>query len=409
MKSVLRPIGVALLFVFDRISEFLLAWRQKAAGVTQGIERYEYGFVFTSDIGDAVLFSMFLRVFSKGVCGRYLVITSKTNAQLLQPFFAEADFLTIDYAQYKAALAYRFRKMKEVMGVALEHCVVPIRSRDYCLTDSIAKVAGRNQLIAFASDESNRCELEAYLEQFIYDERVGGFSAEKHELMTYGLLLERFGIDFRKALQKEIPRFREQAREEVAPLPAAITGSYVVMNAGASQLYKRWPIEKFVALAERIYAESSLISVFVGGPSEKDLQGAFGAHPFIVDLVMQTGSFDVLREIIFNARAVVSNDTFICHYATVLGVPTVCIAGGGHGGRFFPYPDDALFSKSYTVSKKWPCFNCGWDCTRLSEITSNSFPCIGDIGIGEVFAAIRETIEPSSLPDFNLARAKTSA
>ena len=408
MRQIPRVVHSPMLWVLDRLAEYFLAWRAKAAGAILGGRRYKYGFVFTSDIGDAVLFSMFLRVFSKGVCGRYLVITSKTNAQLLQPFFPEADFLTIDYAQYKADLIYRFRKIKKVAGVTLETCIVPMRSRDYCLTDSIAKVAGKNRLLAFASDESNRCGFEAYLEQFIYDERLGSFSPEMHELLSYGLLLDRFGMNFRKALEMEIPRFRGEAREALAPLPPSITGSYVLMNAGASQLYKRWPIEKFVALAERIYAESSLISVFVGGSSEKDLQGAFGAYPFIVDLVMQTGNFDVLRGIILNARAVVSNDTFICHYATVLGARTVCITGGGHAGRFLPYPIDAIFSNSYTVSRDWTCFNCSWNCSRLSEMTSDSFPCIEDIGVGEVFAAIRETIEPTSLPAFNLAKAKTS-
>ncbi len=394
MKPVLRSLRVALLWVFDRTSETFLAWRQKAAG-TQASRRYEYAFIFTSDIGDAVLFSMFLLVFSKRVSGRCLVVTSETNARLLQPFFPEADFLTLDYARYKADLAYRFRKMKEVTGVAMERCIAPMRSRDYCITDSIAKVAKTDKLLAFVSDESNRDWLEARLEGFVYGERLGGFSAGTHELQTYALLLDRFGIDFRKELEAEVPLFREKVREAVAPLPAAIAGDYVLMNVGASQLYKRWPIESFIALAERIHAESGLVSVFVGGPSEQDLQGTFDAYPFIVDLVMKTGNFDVLRGIIVNARAVVSNDTFISHYSTVMGMPLVSVAGGGHAGRFLPYPekDYAIFSNACTISRQWPCFNCGWACTRLSEMTSDSFPCIGEIGVDEVFAALGKAIE----------------
>lgn len=397
MKELLRSLRVALLWVFDRISESFLAWRLKAAGADAS-RKYEYGFIFTSDIGDAVLFSMFLLVFSKKMDGRCLVITSETNARLLQSFFPAVDFLTLDYFRYKADLAYRFLKMEEVMGVATERCIVPMRSRDYCITDSIAKVAKTDRLLAFVSDESNRVWLEARLEGSVYDERLGGFSAGTHELLTYSLLLGRFGVDFRKELEAEVPLFREKAREAVVSLPAVKVGGYVLMNVGASQLYKRWPIENFIALAERIHAESSLVSVFVGGPSEQDLQGTFGSYPFIVDLVMQTGNFDFLRGIIVNASAVVSNDTFISHYSTVLGMLVVSIAGGGHAGRFLPYPekDYAVFSNSCTISRQWPCFNCGWACTRLSEVTSDSFPCIGAIGVEEVFAALGKTIEYQS-------------
>lgn len=395
MKHVLRSFRVGLLVVFDLISGWLLTGWLKVTNAGHAARRYKYGFIFTSDIGDAVLFSMFLLVFSKKVDPGCLVITSETNARLLQPFFPAVDFLTLDYSRYKTDLVYRFHKLKEVMGVSLDCCIVPMRSRDYCITDSIARVVRKQDVLAFKSDESNRNRLEAYLERFIYREWLGGFSVRTHELQTYEMLLDRFGVGFQDELGKVIPSFREKARETAGLLPHGMPKDYVLMNVGASQLYKRWPIEKFVALAEKIHAELGLVSVFIGGPSEKDLQGSFGAYPFIVDLIQKTGSFDVLRSIIVNARFVVSNDTFASHYSTVLGVPTISIAGGGHSGRFLPYPKDAfpMFSNLCTIARQWPCFNCGWVCTLLPEEAPDNFPCISKISVAEVFAMLGSSDE----------------
>lgn len=390
MKHILRSSRVALLAAFDLLSEFLLALWLKVTNAKQSPRRHKYGFIFTSDIGDTVVFSMFLLVFSKKIDSECLVVTSETNARLMKHFFPKIEFLTIDYAKYKTSLTYRFWKIRETMAVSLDRCIVPMRSRDYCITDSITRIIRKNNVLVFDSDESNRNKLEAHIEKFIYDELLGGFSVKTHELLTYELLLDRFGVDFQNELAKAIPLFRERAREATDLLPSGIPNAYALMNVGASQVYKRWPIEKFIALAKKIHVELGLVSLFIGGPSEKDLQGSFEAYPFIIDLVMKTGSFDVVRNIIVNAKFVVSNDTFASHYSAVLGVPVVSIAGGGHFGRFLPYPKDAypMFSNLRTICRQLPCFNCGWACTRLSDMDSDSFPCISEIGVEEVFAAL---------------------
>lgn len=410
MKHILRSSRVLLLAAFDLLSEVFLTLWLKITNAKQPSRRYKYGFVFTSDIGDTVIFSMFLLVFSKKIDSECLVITSETNVRLMKHFFPKIEFLTVDYAKYKTNLTYRFRKIREAMTVSLDRCIVPMRSRDYCITDSIARAARKNNISAFASDGSNRNKLEAYIEKFIYGELLGGFSVREHELLTYELLLDRFGVNFQNELAKALPLFRERAREAADLLPTGIPSAYVLMNVGASQSYKRWPIEKFITLAKKIHIELGLVSLFIGGPSEKDLQGSFEAYPFIVDLVMKTGNFDVLRSIIVNARFVVSNDTFASHYATVLGVPVVSIAGGGHFGRFLPYPKDAypMFSNLRTICRELPCFNCGWTCTRYPDMYSDSFPCISEIGVEEVFAALKMANEKQNTKEKELINAQPS-
>jgi len=389
IKHSLRLFRVAFFLAFDSMSVLLLTWWLKFTNTKPATRKYKYGFVFTSDIGDMVIFSMFLLVFLKKVDSRCVVITSEVNARLAAPFFPGVEFLVIDYSKYKTSLVYRFQKTREIRGISLVSCIVPMRSRDYCVTDSIAKKIRKDTALVFTSDESNRIKLEAYIEKYIYDEWLDDFSVDTHELMAYKILLDKFGVDFQAELASVIPAFRAKARETKNLLPPDLPKVFVLMNVGASQLYKRWPIENYIALAKRIYAESGIVSLFIGGPSERNLQGSFKSYPFIIDLILKTGNFEVLKNIIVNAKYVVSNDTFVSHYSVVLGVPTVNIAGGGHFGRFLPYPKDVypMFANSYTIFKQMPCFHCKWVCNQLAGRSSNSpFPCVSEISVEDVFA-----------------------
>lgn len=396
IKYFLRLFRVVLLVVFDLMSDVLLTLWLNILNTKHVVKKYKYVFVFTSDIGDMVIFSTFLLVFTEKIDSRCVVITSEANVRLMEPFFPGVDFFIIDYSKYRTSLVYRLQKTKEMMGVSFGCCTVPMRSRDYCVTDSIAKKIKKDTALVFSSDESNRIKLEAYIERFIYDEWFDEFSVNTHELLAYKILLDKFGVDFQIELASVIPVFRKKARETIRLLPSDVPSTYALMNVGASQLYKRWPIEKFIELAKAVYVQSGLVSLFIGGPSERELQGSFSSYPFIIDFVLKTESFEVLRNIIVNAKFVVSNDTFVSHYSVALGVQTVSIAGGGHFGRFLPYPKDIypMFSNSYTIVRQLPCFNCKWSCSQfVGRSSKSSFPCISEISVEEVFAVLGEIDE----------------
>lgn len=394
IRYYLRFFGAVFFVLFDLTVKSFLKTKPNLSKNPQGTKNYRYGFVFTSDIGDVVIFSMFLLVFSKRIDSHCVLITSDANARLIGPFFPEVDFLVVDYSKYKTNLIYRFEKIREIARVFIDCCVVPMRSRDYIVTDSVARMLNRKNTITFSSDDSNRNNFETYIERFVYDEYMESFSAASHELITYQALSKKFGLDFQMELGRLISSYREKAREQtsIPRLDAPLPKTYVLMNIGASQVYKRWPVEKYVSLAEKIFAEFGFPSIFIGGPSEKDLQGSFGSYPFIVDLISKTESFELLRWLVVNARMVVSNDTFVGHYAVTLGVPTVSIAGGGHFGRFLPYPKEMfpMFVNSCTIFKRMPCFNCKWICTQITgKQTNRYFPCVSEIGMEDVFSALK--------------------
>src|SRR5690606_19118173 len=55
----------------------------------------------------------------------------------------------------------------------------------------------------------------------------------------------------------------------LAPLPAfAIAGPYVVLAPSASFLYKRWPVSRFVELAQELINKTNLHVVILAGPGD---------------------------------------------------------------------------------------------------------------------------------------------
>lgn len=124
-----------------------------------------------------------------------------------------------------------------------------------------------------------------------------------------------------------------------AELPAALRDrSYVVLHPGASTTVKRWPVERWRALAADIEAAGHMV-VWSGGKSEAELIETIGPHARQPNFAGKLGLAD-LWYLYAAARAVVCPDTGVAHLARLIGVPTVALFGPGsavvHGaGRYW--------------------------------------------------------------------------
>ena len=102
--------------------------------------------------------------------------------------------------------------------------------------------------------------------------------------------------------------------------------------------HRRWPIENFVLLAEKIHDTTGWVGAICGGKGEEELgqrlQSLCSAP--LRNMAGKTSLSD-LAKILNNARLVVANDTGPVHIAASTGAPVICILGGGHYERFMPY------------------------------------------------------------------------
>ena len=105
----------------------------------------------------------------------------------------------------------------------------------------------------------------------------------------------------------------------------------------------------------------------------------------IVNLVGQTTLLQSAA-LVRRCRLAVGAETGLAHIAAAVSVPTVVLVGGGHFGRFFPYP-----SRSNLVVLPMDCFGCQWRCKHPRT------HCVEDISPSLIESAIRtELLKPTS-------------
>lgn len=152
-----------------------------------------------------------------------------------------------------------------------------------------------------------------------------------------------------------------------------------VLSPGASWPAKRWPVEKFLMLSERL-AALGLTCVFTLGPKDQDLLPVLEARRGKALLINQP-TLRELAALIATAEILVSNDAGPMHVGPAVGTPTVGIFGPGEPDIWFPYeePHRAAY-------REVECSHCGLDfCDRME--------CMKALSVESVLESCRQALE----------------
>jgi heptosyltransferase-2 len=188
----------------------------------------------------------------------------------------------------------------------------------------------------------------------------------------------------------ETKNFRKGKHEELtslAELPVyEIPGKYVVVAPSASFAPKRWPIEYFVELSQKLIDLTDLYVVILAGPDDHFCR-AFDAvqSPRLLNLQGKTTLKESMM-ILARAELSVGNDSGMNHIAEAYEVPVVTIFG----------PTDPLFGfsphgkKSSSLSVDLWCKPCST--TGKSPCYRKEQYCMKFISVEEVMAKAREAL-----------------
>ncbi len=121
----------------------------------------------------------------------------------------------------------------------------------------------------------------------------------------------------------------ETQRAESVRLLDGVARPFAVLCPGANKKAKRWPAERFAAVADELATRHGLAVVATGSPAERPVVAAVAAaanNP-VVDLTASGVTLGALKGIIAEARLMITNDTGPRHIAAALGTPTVSLFG----------------------------------------------------------------------------------
>jgi len=230
--------------------------------------------------------------------------------------------------------------------------------------------------------------------------RVIGFDrASLREGMAAPLYTERVEVDdsrhvIRKNLQlvASIVGAQGATAFERLEFPLAVTASagiqqflksaktpFALLNPGAAWPNKRWPPDRFAAVARHLRDRHGLSSVVLWGPGELDAANAIVRDSGgSAQLAPETGLPDLVG-LAQHARLMISGDTGPTHIAGALGVPIVALFGPTTPVRNGPWSPDDISIERYA--------QC--DCHYQRECKhGESKWCLATITVDEVTAAI---------------------
>jgi len=162
-------------------------------------------------------------------------------------------------------------------------------------------------------------------------------------------------------------------------------GDIVVgIHPGASCPSKRWPVERFAALADRVISEFGVKVTVIVGPSDMAL-GEKAASLSKRGVVNLAGILSVKELAAFLKRCslFVSNDSGPVHISVAVGTPVVSIFGRNERG-LSPKRWRPLGKKDIAIHKEVGCKKC------LAHNCKVGYKCLMSIKVDEVFDAVRQ-------------------
>jgi ADP-heptose:LPS heptosyltransferase len=338
-------------------------------------------------IGDMILWldaARGLRELYPAPAYRIVLLADTTSASLVrsQPYFD--CVLELDRARFSKSPLYRWKILRRLARERFSLALNPAGWQDYYVADSIIGATGATERVGWSLRPDSRVQGDRWMTAW----RAGRYTrllsmAEEGTgvLHLNAEFLHRLG---HHGFEAHAPKLNlEQKLHPVADSPP-----YYVLCPGAVDPIRRWPPERFAAVAESIFGATGMRGSICGTIAEKPLATAI-CRLANAPLSDRTGSLSLEQFAQFSAGAslVISNDSGALHVAAASGATTLCIEGGGTFGWCVPYGAAAQEGMSVPQAVWHPmeCFGCDWHC-RFKISRGGAAPCVVNVAAREVAA-----------------------
>ena len=201
-----------------------------------------------------------------------------------------------------------------------------------CLTKSAIAgwLSGAKRRIGFGGPDARE------LSRFLHNEHVTPTAA--HVIDKNLELLQPFGID-RPRVEFNLPETPADAATAERLIQAAgLNGGFAIFNPGAGWASKRWPLERYAAVAKHLGEHQALPCLVVwAGPEERGWAEQIAAASSGAAHLAPATTLTELTALARRARLFVGSDTGPLHIAAAVGTPCVGLYGPMPRERNGPY------------------------------------------------------------------------
>jgi heptosyltransferase II len=296
----------------------------------------------TNWIGDAVMSIPALRELRRVFPTAHIALHTRAWAEGI---FRDADFLDeiITFEEHGGSFRTLFSEARRLARMRFDLAVVLPSSYRSAAIVKLARIPRR-----FGYVKEGR--------GLLLTDRISvpNWKEERHEVFYYLKLIEEAessllgthtvseatpDISLRVSDQR-----REKGRKALAEFADNHSGPFVGLGAGATNSRaKRWPADRFAAVADRLFGGIGAASFLFGAGDDKDAASsviAASQNP-LIDLTGKTRLEEAV-EMIAAIDLFISNDMGLAHIAAAVGTPTVVIFGPTKDVTTRPFSENAI-------------------------------------------------------------------
>ncbi len=297
------------------------------------------------------------------------------------------EVVEVDLKRFSHSFRYRFKLLLQLRKRGFDTVIQPTFSRVFLHGDAIVRATGAAHRVGSIGDLTNTRPILKLISDSWYTKLVPAAPGHMMEL-------ER-NAEFVRNLSGRIFSAHLPVLQKLGDLRAAlkVQSHYFVMFPGASLAGRQWPVSKFAQVAMALYQLKGWVPVLCGGPGDQLACQSVIDQSGIASAINLGGltTLAELAEILRSAELLISNETSAVHIAVAISTPTVCVLGGGHYGRFMPYPADIGRGNFEVAIHQMSCYNCNWHCTQ-PHVAGGPVPCISNVTLKSVLERIEAVL-----------------
>jgi len=193
------------------------------------------------------------------------------------------------------------------------------------------------------------------------------FSIAYHYIKTLYPDFKQYELDlyFNIPSEKEVQSFNK--------IPSEFAHKKIIgICPGAKHFTKRYPVEKFKILIEKLIEKDFAVAIF-GGTEDKEICTALEIHPSVKNFQNENDLLET-ASLMKKCTAIITNDSGLMHLASLIKIPVVAIFGSTvKEFGFFPIYKNSVIVENQNLSCR-PCSHIG-----KSECPKKHFKCMNEI------------------------------
>lgn len=198
-------------------------------------------------------------------------------------------------------------------------------------------------------------------------QHISPVRADQHEVLKYLEIAHMLGCprEHSPVLELEPPAdARAQVQRFLGDRCLNPDARFIGINPGGTKREKRWPVERFAQVADRLHTELGLTVMVLGGPTDREMAARIAQRmqhrPVVVAGRASLGETAAYLE---RCAILVTGDTGPMHMAVAMAVPVVALFGPTSPIKFGPFT-----TLGVTVKHDEPCPRCPKPCLHTITV-----------------------------------------